>query len=70
MGVDPPTPALHRDFRSLRYRLHFDRAQVRRLNSASAENGRWLLDALAEQSGAFGCGVDLTADGILQLRFG
>src|SRR5690606_18572541 len=30
-GSQPSTPALHRDFRSLAYRLGFDRARVRRI---------------------------------------
>jgi hypothetical protein len=31
VGSDEPPPPLHRDLRSLRYRLHFERARVRRI---------------------------------------
>jgi hypothetical protein len=33
IGLGTPPEALHRDFRSLRYRLHFDRAEIRHLTA-------------------------------------
>ena len=54
-GSEPPAP-LHLDLRSLRYRLHFDRMQIRRVTAdhvvANLHYGKWWVPSVLATDGA------------------
>lgn len=52
---ETPGPALHRDLRSLRYQLHFDRMQIRHVTAdhivANLRYGKWWVPSVLETDG-------------------
>jgi hypothetical protein len=56
VGIGKPPPALHRDLRALRYRLHFDRIKVEHITHdhllAELRYGRALVHAVLKTEGA------------------
>lgn len=54
-GDGPPVP-LHRDLRTLRYRLHFDRMQIRHITNdhivANLHYGKWWVPSVLKTTGA------------------
>ena len=55
-GGDVPDPPIHLDFRALRYRLHFDRIQVRHVTTtqvvANLRYGKWWVPSVFKTEGA------------------
>lgn len=54
-GGDAPSTAVHRDLRSIRYQLHFDRMQIRHVSDhhivANLRYGKWWVPSVLEASG-------------------